>query len=430
MKSILNRKIVPELKDIEEMEFPFPEIFKLDNGIPVYLTSSGEQEVIKIEFVFNAGIRHQSVPLVAKLTADMLTEGTENYSAGKIADMLDYYSVFVDKNCDRDKSVIEITCLNKHLENILPVLKDIIISPVFPENELSLLVQNKKQQFILNNEKVNYLAKQKFKEMLFGPKHPYGSMVKLENYGKLNKDYLSDFHKNQYSSSECWIMISGKPDNNIINLLNKFFGKTFGNLNLKSEQRAVNKIELTSSSKQYIEKPGSVQSAVRIGKILFNYSHPDYYSFKILNTVLGGYFGSRLMTNIREDKGYTYGIGSNLISLHNSAYFFISSQIGTEYCNMAVNEIYKEIRRLQEEKIADSELDLVRNYMQGNFLRSIDGPFAYAEICKILIEYKLDKDYFSRYINTIQTITKEELLDTAQKYLDSESMIELVVGKR
>ena len=164
--------------------------------------------------------------------------------------------------------------------------------------------------------------------------------------------------------------------------------------------------------------------------MLFNYTHKDYYAFKILNTVLGGYFGSRLMSNIREDKGYTYGIGSNLISLYNSGYFFISSQIGVEYCRMAISEIYKEIKRLQEEKVNASELELVKNYILGSFLRSIDGPFALAEMSRILIEYNLDNNYFSDYTDRINSITPDEIMDTAQKYLQTDTMLELVVGKK
>ena len=166
-----------------------------------------------------------------------------------------------------------------------------------------------------------------------------------------------------------------------------------------------------------------------MGKILFNKTHPDFMGLTVLNTVFGGYFGSRLMMNIREDKGFTYGIGSGLVSLHNSGFFFITSEVGADVSKDAINEIYKELRKLTEEKIPEDELNLVRNYMLGSFMRSIDGPFALAEKYKSVLEYNLDFDYYLKFIETIKNITSNDLLNLAQKYFTEDSMIELLVGK-
>ena len=439
----LNRKQAPGIRNIEKFKLALPDKTSLDNGIPIYIINAGEQEVVKLEFIFNAGIRSNfnskfTSPLIPKLTLEMLTEGTDNYTSEQIADNLDYYSAFLDNDCGRDNATLNVTCLNKHLENILPVIREMLIFPTIPTSNFQLLVSNKRQHFILNNEKVNYIAKQKFKQLLYGKSSPYGIITKIEDFDMIDREHLADFHKQFYKGlNDLSIIVSGKPDKNILSILNKHFG------NVKSaisdQQSAISNQQSTISSQQnskmFIEKPNAVQSAVRIGKVLssnqpLNYSHPDYYSFKVLNSILGGYFGSRLMSNIREDKGYTYGIGSNIISLYNSAYFFITSQIGVENVNIAISEIYKEIERLQNEKVSEKELDLVRNYMQGNLLRSMDGPFAIAEMCKILIEYNLEDDYFEKYIDRIQNISSQELMQTAQKYLQPDTMTEIIVGNR
>ena len=459
----MNRKRAPEIHKSDTISIALPEKHLLDNGIPVYIITAGPQEVTKLEIVFKAGISslfHQPgapllhTPLLPKFTAEMLTEGSANYTAEKVADIFDFYSVYIDKDCERDKVSITISCLNKHLEKVMPVVQDIILYPLFPQNEFRLLVSIKKQQFIQNNEKLNYVAKQKFKETLYGEEHPYGLITKTDDFDRLEPQMLADFHKCCYSPENCFILASGKPDDNLLALLNKYIGIPFGNSSALSSQFSALSTQPSAFSTQHsalstqhsvlsspnsvlssqrsvlIEKTSAIQSAVRIGKVLFNYTHKDYYAFKILNTVLGGYFGSRLMSNIREDKGYTYGIGSNLISLYNSGYFFISSQIGVEYCRMAISEIYKEIKRLQEEKVNASELELVKNYILGSFLRSIDGPFALAEMSRILIEYNLDNNYFSDYTDRINSITPDEIMDTAQKYLQTDTMLELVVGKK
>jgi predicted Zn-dependent peptidase len=179
-----------------------------------------------------------------------------------------------------------------------------------------------------------------------------------------------------------------------------------------------------------IEKEGAVQSAIRIGRVLFNKTHPDYLGMQVLNAVLGGYFGSRLMANIREDKGYTYGIGSGLVSMFGGGYFVISTEVGVEVTNAALKEIYYEIDKLQHELVGEDELELVRNYLIGVFLRSTDGPFAIGDRLKGIVGYGLGYEYYERYVETIRTITPEQLRDLANKYLKKEDLIELVVGGR
>jgi zinc protease len=442
----LNRKQAPEIKNIEKLNLSFPDRALLDNGIPLYIINAGEQEVVKIEFILKAGINSiflntsnltLNTPLIPKLTLEMLTEGTESFTSEEIAETLDFYGAFLDRDCDRDKATLTITCQNKHLKNIIPVLKEMIFNPTFPASNFQLISSNKRQHFILNNEKVAYVAKQKFKQLLYGDSHPYGSIIKVEDFDNLEREHLKVFHSANYQASAfSYIIISGKPDKNIISVLNKHFGNVKCLL-LNAEVNIPNSELRIQNSKLFIQKPAAIQSAIRIGKVLsapqspiLNYKSPDYYCFKILNTILGGYFGSRLMSNIREDKGYTYGISSNVIPLYNSAYFFITSQIGVEHVNIAISEIYKEMKRLQNDKVKDKELELVRNYMQGNLLRSMDGPFAIAELCKILIEYGLSEDYFEKYIDNIQNITSDEIIQTAQKYLQPLTMTELIVGNR
>ena len=155
----------------------------------------------------------------------------------------------------------------------------------------------------------------------------------------------------------------------------------------------------------------------------------DYIKLQILNTVLGGYFGSRLMKNIREDKGFTYGIGSAIIPLKNSAYFFISAETGSDVTFQAVEEIYKELRKLKEQPIPIEELDLVKNYKTGEIMRSLDGPFAISDLTKLTIQFDLDADYFSKYISVIRNITSSELQDLAIKYFNENDLYELIVGK-
>jgi predicted Zn-dependent peptidase len=423
----INRKIQPKTRFVETFSFPEPETFMLDNGIPVYQLSAGTQAITKIEFIFNAGSWFEEKPLVAKFTNKLLKEGTKSYSAAEIHETIDYFGAHLEVTSDKDMAYVTLYSLNRHLNHLLPVLREIILEPVFPEKELATRVQNKKQEFLINCEKVKYIARWKFNELIFGTSHPYGKFFEVDDFDQVTPSDLANFHKNHYTVNYCKIIVAGKIPADLTSSLNKLFG------GYKNHEPLINNkpnpIDYTNQHQVHIKKDKAIQSAIRIGKVFVNKTHPDYLKLKVVNTILGGYFGSRLMTTIREEKGYTYGIGSGISSMQHAGSFFISSEVGADVTKDAIEDIYSEIKILQEEKVPAKELDLVRNYMLGSLLRSMDGPFALAESIKSVIEYGMDIRYFKDFIDTIKNITAEEVRDLAQKYFERESLFELKVGQ-
>lgn len=422
----LNRNFTPNIRTVADINYQQPVIHKLDNGIPVYQLQTGTQDIVKIEFIFNAGLWYEQKALVSWFTNKMLKEGTQNFTARQIADKIDYYGAHLELNADKDKAYITVYTLNKYLTEILPVVEDVIFYPLFPENELNIKIQNKKQEFIVNSKKVKNIARRKFNELLFGENHPYGKFVNEADYDTIKQEDIIEFHKNNYFITDCKIIAAGSIRNDLLEILNKYFGKYTD----KNSRKGHQVITAESSKLQMVhyKKEDALQSAIRIGKKLFNKKHPDFLKLKVLNTILGGYFGSRLMTNIREDKGYTYGIGSAVVSMQHSGYFFITSEVGADVTQKAIDEIYHEIDVLQNEKVPESELTLVKNYMLGSFLRSIDGPFALSENFKGLVEYDLDYNYLNSFIDIVKQINADEIQLLAQRYLDKKSLIELKVG--
>ena len=180
----------------------------------------------------------------------------------------------------------------------------------------------------------------------------------------------------------------------------------------------------------YIEKGDALQSAIRLGKVAINRSHADFPGMQVLNTILGGYFGSRLMANIREDKGYTYGIGSALVSMKNAGYFFIASEVGADVCGSALDEIYKEINILKQDAVSTEELSLVRNYMLGSMLGSLENAMSHADKFKNIYFSGLGYDYYQNYIRTVKTINPEDLLGLASKYFNTDAFETVIVGKK
>lgn len=429
---VLDRKISPAFGTVEKIEMIRATEQRLRNNIPVYSVNAGTQELIKIEFLFSAGMFQQSIPLQAATVNTMLEEGTSKLTAAEIADKVDYYGAFLETGVSQDNASVVLYTLNKHLRSTLPVVEQVIKDSVFPQHELETYIRNRKQKFHVNNQKVATIARKHFSELIFGAKHPYGIIVKEADFDKIDRTHLKDFYSRYYRADNCKIILAGKVDDDVLGLLDDHFG---GNDWLNESKNTIPEkkdISIRSSSQHehLIVKDDALQSAIRIGKVMFNKTHPDFQPLQVLNTIFGGYFGSRLMSNIREDKGYTYGIGSGLVSLQNSGYFFISTEVGVEVCASAIHEIYFEMNRLREDLVEENELQLVKNYLLGKFLRSVDGPFAMAERFKGLMEYDLGYDYFDKYIATIKGISASELRDLANNYFDKNSMIELVVGKK
>ncbi len=425
----LDRRQAPEFKTIDKINIQQAVEYTLDNGIKVYTIDSGSQELTKIEFVFKAGMYYQSQPLLSSAANNLLETGTKHYTANELSDNIDFFGSFFECAVDQDYSTLALFSLNKYLDKSLHYVEDIIKNPTFPKDEFDIYISNKKQKHLVNSEKVNVLARRRFTELLFGENHPYGVTVKNEDFEKLSIESVIEFYKSFYHSGNCTIIASGKLSKDLVETLNQFFGKSsWGHLQNIDEPKV--SFNSTQQQKHFIEKSDAIQSAVRVGRLMFNKRNPDYFKFQVLNTILGGYFGSRLMANIREDKGYTYGIGSGLASLVNGGFFYISTEVGTDVTKDTLKEIYKEIKLLREELVDADELETVRNYVLGQFLRSVDGPYALADKFKAIWEFGLDYDYFDNYFEAVKTITPQEIKNLANTYLQEKDLIELVVGKK
>jgi predicted Zn-dependent peptidase len=427
MTETVDRHIAPEIKSIESLNIREPQEQKLSNGVSVFSFDVSEQDFIKIELNFDAGSAYTNKALVAGVTNKLLTEGTKKHTANEIANMIDSYGGFFETAITNDVASIALYTLNKHLEKTLPILAEVIQEPVFDEEELNLHLAKKRNDFLVNSERVAYLARAKFTGIIFGENHPYGRILKNEDFDRLERKDIIDFHQRYYLNGSFRIFLSGKLAPNMHALLEQYFGS------MNSQKDVMSPVggELSSSKQMVhsIAKDDAVQNAIRIGKPMINRNHPDFNGLRILNTVLGGYFGSRLMSNIREDKGYTYGIGSGLMSLRDAAFFFISTEVKADVSALAIEEILKEINLLQTEEVGMDELELVKNYLQGNFQRSFDGPFALLDRFKEVYYSGINYDYFTSYINKVKTIEASEIKELANKYLNTEELYKLTVGK-
>lgn len=420
------QRIQPPVFLIEEVVIPEAKSFYLDNNVPVFLINAGTEDIIRIEFIFRAGQVKENMPLLASTTNAMLSEGSENYSSEELNRLLDYHGVFLNLTAERDSAGVVLYCLTKHLKKVLELCREIIFRPVFPEPELNSLMNKRCQWYLVNREKVQNIATDQYFESIFGKHHPYGHRVEEKDFEKMNQILLKNFHTNYYTAENMAVIISGKTDEKTTELLNYYFGDISSNRIKTIDPDNILKGE--NRKKVHINKPGAVQTAIRIGSSTINKRHPDYPGLKFLDSILGGYFGSRLMKNIREEKGYTYGISSNVSSLDLTGYKLIATEVGKKNCKKSIDEIYAEITLLQKVPVDKDEITVVRNYMSGEMVRMFDGPFALAESFKSVWEFGLDNEYYYRLAEKIKTIDSDEIIELARTYYDINELYEITAG--
>ncbi|MCI5081921.1 MAG: insulinase family protein [Saprospiraceae bacterium] len=420
-----NRTQAPAIKRISSLELPKPEVFYLENGIPVYANNLGTQDVVRMEMVFFAGRPYEKERLAARSTASLLKEGSKNFSADQIAEELDFWGCSLGTPFNLDTSNITVHSLRKHFGKVLPIVADLLQNPLFPSHELSSFIRRNQQSLKMDLTKNDVIAYRKITEFIFGNDHPYGYNSYPETYSAVTRMQILDHFNTFYRSNNCIIFLSGRVDDQEIKLLNQYLGNVLQSGDIPYVPvHAPEKIP----GKVKIHNPGTIQTAIRVGRHLFNRNHPDYKGMYFLNTVLGGYFGSRLMANIREDKGYTYNIYSSLDPMVFDGCFYMGTEVSTEFTDKTIQEIYNELDKLCQERIGEDELDMVKNYLLGNFLTMLDGPFNVSEVIKTIITEELPITFFEELVEVVQSITADELRDLAQKYLRKEDMWEVIVG--
>ncbi|TAH26568.1 MAG: insulinase family protein [Cytophagales bacterium] len=427
---MLDRTIAPKgVKLDDKFDIPTAQTKQFKNGVFLHTLLSGHQEAIRLEFIFEGGNWNQQQPGASYFTTKLLSSGTKSYSSKEIEQLLALSGAFLELESNNDKNTITLYILSKHLESLLPLLLEIITLPTFPETELNNLKQITQQSLSVNLNKTSYLASTKFKEVLYGSEHPYGRNFTQNVIEEVDRTHLVSYFTNTFSSNNCNIILSGNTGQyKIIELLESYFGSSSWGTNLSRETIDFEHNYIPQNL--LIEKVESIQSSIRIGMPLFNITHQDYIETSILVEVFGGYFGSRLMKNIREDKGYTYGISASLVSMKNGGYFVVGTDVDVAYTKDTIAQVLLEMKKLKEEIISEEELELVKQYLIGSFLNSINTPFALADRFKSIYFYLLPIDFYSIYLQKIENVTAEQLRVLAKKYFVEDLLSYVVAGAK
>lgn len=423
---MLDRTIQPPFVLPAALDIPAAEHTTLRNGIRLWTIDAGTQPLVRLSLVLSAGTRYQPHPFVASTMLNLMSEGTASYTAIQIAEMFDFYGIYYDTSIDRDYAVVTVSCLSRFLPKTLELLEEIILRPSFSEHEVEIYATKRKQQLTIEREKPSYQARELFSEGLFGKEHPYGRVSPAADYDNLTAEMLRTFHAGYCTAGNLFAVASGQITVQTREAISDFLSKIGGDI---TQGRDAGIPPIHSESLIRERRDGALQSSIRIGKVLFPKEHPDFNGMQVVTTVLGGYFGSRLVKNLREDKGYTYGIYSAMLNMQHSGYFAIASDVTAPATDDAVAEILREVERLRSKKVPMEELDMVRNIIVGEMMRILDGPFGISDVTIENVQCGgTNNEALSLFFNEVRTITPQRLQELAAKWLDPATFTTVIVG--
>lgn len=428
---MLNRSVAPTAMTFHHIPLPNYKIAHLDNGIPVYYLQYGSVEVCEVQAVFKAGGGYASKVGLSDFTPRMLSEGTRHYSSLALAEVLDNYGASLDYDETAEFISLNLTALTRLLPKTLPLLAEIINVPTFPESEFEKIKQRTIQKLIVSHKKSAFIASVNFPKMLFGESHCYGVSTDIAEIKALNIQDLIQYHNAYLHTGNMYLCVCGQfNEKSLLNRLNMVFGKR---TKLEPANQAISAASLpfeTAKAGRYHKEVEGVQSSLRIGQIGIARNHPDATKMEFVNTVLGGYFGSKLMKNIREEKGYTYGVYSSWAMMRYAGYFAMQCDVGTEYVEATIEEMKKEVRNMQEKPISQGELDLVRNYKLGKSISERETPFQLNNLIRFSVSNGISFEQIDEKYSVFEKITPDEIQALAQKYWNVDNWIELVCGKK
>ncbi|MCC5919644.1 MAG: insulinase family protein [Cyclobacteriaceae bacterium] len=407
----------PSIQPIPDLNLQEPKYGRLPNGIEFYQQDSPGTRAVRLELIYPLGDIFQNKKGQAKGMFQMLTEGSKGRSADEIADQFDQLGAFLDLSTDKFSATVGIYCHADYFIQAVELLLDVIYHADFPEDEWKKMKAVSKSKLLLSLEKSNVLASRQFKKHIVGDGNVLGQVLEPEDYDELSLEDIRDFYEAQFLSSKPKVFLSGQGESRQLQEWINFLGQVsvFGK---KEHQKEVSP-DAYYKGRLLIDRQEGTQSSIVMGVPMPGIQHPDHHDLKIANTLFGGYFGSRLMQNIREEKGYTYGISSRIHYLQKAAYLGIQAEVKREFTEHTIKEILTEIHRLQNDACDQEELDSLKSYISGVFQSQLSHGFALMDIHKNRILQELPSSYFTDYFDALRRIDSDRLRHIFKEYYPS-----------
>ncbi len=422
----LDRINAPSFIDLEPFTLVKPDKLNTASGLTAFILEQGQQEVCRLEITFPAGKWYEPYTGISYFTSKLLAEGTKQKDSGEIQQIIAQYGSFFEVSPGNDQVTLSIFCLSRYLKPMLDLLEEMIEQPLLDKEELEKLKSQARQNYALNLNKTSYLAGRAFTKLLFSDQHPYGRILNDEAIEKVSLEDIKKFHQHAFHWNQASVFISGKGEN-----LNAFVQDWMKRKNIQGPLKGTLSFESPRPVSQSIkvEKEGAVQSSVKAGFFIPSRLEASFPAIYMYNEIFGGYFGSRLMQNIREDKGFTYGIHSAMVQDIHTSYWSVQTDVNGDNAEATIREIKFEMQRMQDELVSEDELKVVKNYIIGSFISSLDTPFSFMDRFKATYFNELGDQYYEELMKRLLAVTTEQIQEVAKKYFDPQQLNVVIAGK-
>lgn len=424
---ILDRTVSPTIKEFGFLELEKPESITVSSGATFHILKKGDEDVCMLTVLFPSGMMEADSQEMMKLLSSTWREGTVHFSPDEVADKLDFYGAWMEISTSLHHTILSLYCLSSRLTELLPLFTDIILNPLFGQEPVERMKTKLVSTLRINKDKVKFVAKELMRKQLFGESHPMAREESEERIRKISRDELIAHHREIISHLPT-IFLTGKPNEETVDAVSKFADSISPSKPTAANPKIIPTKPQEANAPVSKKMPGKKQSAVVMGLPAIMRDHPDYNDLRITVMILGGFFGSRLMTNIREEKGLTYGINASLVGNNDLSYILIECQCDNAHVEKVISETKKELLRLASEPVTDTEIASVRRMIKSSLATTLDDPFETAGYYTGQITVGYPADYYTEQQKAIDNITTDRIMELSKKYLNPGKMAIVTVG--
>ncbi|MEX2484442.1 MAG: pitrilysin family protein [Brumimicrobium sp.] len=424
--SQVDRTIAPVPGPAPDINIGDPEVFTLDNGMKVIVSSNDKLPKVSFNLVMTSDPRLEGDKAgLSELAGDLMLSGTKN----RTKDELDQEKDFIGASLYASSTNIYLNCMTKHMDKGLDIMTDVMKNASFPEDEYTRIKKKYESDLLSVKTDPSSMASNAMYKALFPNEHPYGEVMTEESLQKISRDDILNFYKNQFTPSGSYLVIVGDISlEKARSVAEKNFGDWEGGV---PYEQSYNEGYFPDGNRViFVEKPGAVQSVINITfPVKMKPGDEDQIKLSVLNKLLGGGgFGTRLMQNLREDKAYTYGAYTNLDVNREGSWISAQGNFRNEVSDSAIVQFLYEFNRITENEVTSEELELNKASMAGSFARSLESPRTIANFAVNIFRNDLEPDYYQTYLKKLSDVSKEDILEVAKKYFTPNDMNIIVVG--
>jgi len=423
----LDRSVRPTAAKAPVINIKDSEVFELENGLTVILSENHKLPKVTFNLVMGAKPNLEGNQAgLSELAGSLIMSGTLKKSKDELDREVDY----IGARLSADKNSIYLSCLTKHIDKGLTLMSDILINATFPQSEVDRIIKQNESSLLSLQSDADGMAKNSQSIANF-PGHPFGEIMTDATLANINRESIVSYYQQTFVPEGAYLVVVGDITKEEVqsNAL-KHFSSWSGS---KATQVDLAPISFTNGNRVlFVKKPGAVQSVIKITYPMdISPNNEDYLKLKVLNGVLGGgAFGNRLMQNLREDKAYTYGCRSGVRVSEDGSWFVAGGNFRNEVTDSAIYEILSELKKITTELVTDEEINLTKSSMAGSFARSLEQPSTVASFALSIIKNDLPTDYYQTYLQKLEAVSKEDLLEIAKKYFTTEKCNIIVVGNQ